>query len=66
MVDLYVQEARTFFLQDSFLELNIIKGFKKKAAKMGGKNSGTNFGRKKWFFLQKPEAFLNVCSLFLF
>jgi len=32
-----MHQTRTFFLQDPFLELNIIKGFDKKEAKIGGK-----------------------------
>lgn len=32
-----IPEARTFFLQDPFLELNIIKGFGEGKAKIGGK-----------------------------
>jgi len=32
-----IPQARTFFLQDPFLELNIIKGFEENKGKFGGK-----------------------------
>lgn len=53
-----MQETRTLFLHDPFLEFNIIKDFKKEPGKIGGKSGfSSNF---------PPRFALLFLSLFLY
>ena len=45
-------EIRSFFLQDPFLELNVIKDLLANQTQSGGKSSGGKFRRKSHFFLR--------------